>query len=164
MFLQAVQRLLAWVTPDGLENGARLATLAYLQIFTSILALRQGRIEEAGQALRHCLNPLKSADDRVGLANAFWAYGVVYMFMGQFQEAIECLREALAQALATDRQWELCISRILIGRVEYQLGDYNESKRWITEGLALGQKMGDPNLITFGITSLVETEHSLGRS
>jgi predicted ATPase len=162
MFLQAVQGLLAWKIPEELEDEARRATLAYLQIFTSIFALRQGRIEEAGQVLRHCLDPLKSANDRVGLANALWVYGVVWMFTGQFQEAIGHLQEALAQALAINRQWEQCISRILIGRVEHQLGDYNESKRWLTEGLALGEKMGDPNLITFGTSSLVETEHALG--
>jgi hypothetical protein len=96
------------------------------------------------------------------MANAFWAYGVVNLFMGQFQEAIQFLREALEQAHAANRQWELCISRILIGRVEYQLGDYDKSRYWITEGLALGQRMRDPNLITFGTTSLVETEHALG--
>jgi tetratricopeptide (TPR) repeat protein len=47
--------------------------------------------------------------------------------------------------------------------MQYQLGDYSESKRWIAEGLALAQKMGDPNLTTFGISSLVETEHALGQ-
>jgi tetratricopeptide (TPR) repeat protein len=163
MFAQALQGLLAWTAPDEFKDETQRATLAYLQIFKSILALRQGRIAEAGQALRDCLDPLKSANDRVGLANVFWVNGVVCMFMGRFQEAISCLQEALAQALVTDRQWEISISRILIGRVEYQLGDYNQSKRWITDGLALGQKLGDPNLITFGTSSLVETEQALGQ-
>lgn len=162
MFLQAVQSMLTWNSPNELDETRR-ARLGYLQIFQASLVLRQGRIEEAEQLLKDCLNRLMSTNDRVGLANAFLMRGVACMFVGQFQQAIECLQEARTQALAANRQWELCLSSILIGRMEYQLGDYNESKRWIIDGLALGQKMGDPNLITFGTSSLVETEHALGQ-
>jgi predicted ATPase len=164
MFLQAMQSMLSWKVPGELQDENQLATLAYLQVFMSILALRQGRIEAAGQTLKDCLHPLKRINDQAGLANAFWAYGVVSMFKGQFQTALECLRQALAQALAADRPWEICLARILIGRVEYQLGDYVTSREWISAGLALGQKMRDPNLVTFGTTSLVETEHALGHA
>jgi predicted ATPase/transcriptional regulator with XRE-family HTH domain len=163
LFLQAVQSMQTWKNPDELQDETQLTTLAYLQIFTSILALRQGRIEGAGEVLKHCLDPLRSKNDRVGLANALWVSGVVCMFMGRFQEAIECLQKALAQAQATHRLWEACISRVLIGRVVHQLGDDNESKRWLTDGLALGHQMGDPNLISFCTTSLVETELALGQ-
>ncbi len=163
IFHQAVQSIRSWNSPNELEDDARLATLSYLQIFKAYLALRQGRLEAAGQLFKDSMDLLQRTNDRVGLANAFLMYGVVCMFMGQFQEAIKCLQEALDHALATNRKWELSLSRVIIGRVEYQLGDYTESKNWINEGLALGQKMGDPNLITFSTSTLVETMYALGQ-
>ncbi len=162
MFLQAVQSMSMWNSTNELDKQTCGSTIAYLQVFQASLVLRQGRIEEAKQVLKECLNPLTSANDRVGLANALLMYGVAYMFNGQPPKAIECLQEALVHALATNRQWEQCLARVVIGRMKYQLGDYNESKRWIAEGLALAQKMGDPNLIPFSISSLVETEQALG--
>jgi tetratricopeptide (TPR) repeat protein len=42
------------------------------------------------------------------------------------------------------------------------MGNYGEAYHWISEGLVLGKKMGDPNLISFSISSLAETDYALG--
>ncbi len=162
MFVEAAQSMAAWNSSNEIDHESHRALLAYLQSFQASLVVRQGRIEQAEQVLKLCLDPLQSVDDGVGLAYVFLTYGIACMFRGQFQGAIERLQKALTHALAANRQWEQCLARVLIGRMEYQLGDYGESKRWIAEGLALAQRMGDPNMISFSISSLVETEQALG--
>jgi predicted ATPase/transcriptional regulator with XRE-family HTH domain len=163
MFLRAVESVQNLDAINAVDEAARQLAVSYLQLFPAWFALRQGRIAEVLQPLRQSLETLRRGDDPLALTNALWMLGAAHMFAGQHQQASERLHEAYAVARPSDRRWEAAICTVLIGRVEYELGDYAASHRWLNEGLARSREMGDPRIISFAISSSSQTAQALGR-
>ncbi len=164
MLLRAVESARTMEVSNLVDVAENELALAHLQVFPTFLALRLGRVAEAQRQMRQSLETLRRYTDQAALLDALWAQGTACMFVGQFRESSQYLRESYSLACALNRSWETETSATLIGKVEFELGNYAEAQHWLREGLALSEAHGNPVNISFAISALSQTMFALGRA
>jgi predicted ATPase len=128
-------------------------TLAYLRTFRACFIVRLGKIAEARQLAEHSLELLRKHNDKAALADSLWINGVMCQFTGKFSEASQYFRETYELVQAISLPWQSTVAPILVGNVEYAMGNFAEAHRWLSEGLTRSRSMGDPVITSFAISS-----------
>ena len=124
-----------------------------------------GRPADAGGCFTEALEIGRRAGDRIGETLALNSIGVSLTHQGRFDEAIDCLREALDILAAAGEQRSLHA-----GLVQNNLGDalrylnrFGEALPHVEQSLAIHQEIGDSFWTSITEITLAETYLGLGR-
>jgi tetratricopeptide (TPR) repeat protein len=124
-----------------------------------------GRPADADGCFTEALEIGRRAGDRIAETLALNSIAVSLTHQGRFDEAIDCLREALDILAATGEQRSLHA-----GLVQNNLGDalrylnrFGEALPHVEQSLAIHQKIGDPFCTSITEITLAETYLGLGR-
>ncbi len=163
MLLHAVESARTLEVASETEAAARELALAHLQVFPAYFALHLGRVAEAQTDLEQSLQLIRRHGDQAALVDALCIQATVHMVAGQFDQSTRCAQEGFMLARAAHRQWETATCAVVLGRMEFQRGNFAESKQWLDYAYALSRAMGDPVVVCYAIGSLGQTMHALGR-
>jgi predicted ATPase/transcriptional regulator with XRE-family HTH domain len=157
IFAKAVHRI-----KDEAEQGYNEVSVAYLEAFRGYMAARQGRVTEASQILQHSTDILAAGNAPEKYSITLLFSGIVLRYMGDSQKASDQLRKSHSLAYGTCQSWIHCASAVLVGVAEHDLGHLDESKQWLQLGLNLSRAIGEPVVLAYAISSLIQTSCSMG--
>jgi predicted ATPase/transcriptional regulator with XRE-family HTH domain len=158
IFINAIRKIQdeAGISPSS-------SSTAYLEAFYGYLAARQGKITEARQVLQHSLEIMAGGGDSRKYAVALLFSGIVLRYTGESQKASDHLRIAHALSQVNDQGWVHCASAVMVGVAERDLDNLDESKKWLEKGLQLSRIVGEPAILAYAISSLIQSATDLKR-
>ena len=133
--------------------GDRLAEAEALQAL-SVVDLRLGRYQQAGDRLRQALRPLREAGSHGGQARALGNLGMACVYQGRYAEAVRRGEQALTlYRRAGDRFGE---ARGLnnLGFVNMILGRYPQAVDYLRQAEALSREIGDQAITAYALINL----------
>jgi predicted ATPase/DNA-binding SARP family transcriptional activator len=107
------------------------------------LAVRQGDLGTAAVAAGEVATLSRAAGDRTGLARALTTAGLVSVYAGALDRAVEVLREALETARLADDRWPEAFALQCLGCAALGRGEYAWAARLLGECHAVMESLGD---------------------
>ena len=102
-------------------------------------------------------------EDPIRYAITLLFSGIVLRYTGDCQKASDHLRIAHTLTRGTGQPWLHCASAVMAGVVEYDLGHLHGPKQWLDKGLSLSRAVGEPAILAYAISSLVQTTRAMGK-
>ncbi|MGH1437835.1 MAG: tetratricopeptide repeat protein [Lewinella sp.] len=116
----------------------------------------KNQFEQAEYYFKRSIPIMKKLDDQRGLGACYSNLGYVYTELKQYELADKSLNDALA-ILKVSNYDQLYASSLLVKSNLYtKKGDWEESKRLSTEGLAIAQRIKAPHLVIDAFYLLME--------
>ena len=157
LFREAAETIRARA-PRGEADDTVYALLAHAGYF----AFSRGKNEEALGLLSASASHMRLSDDGRAASYALWYLGISACGSGQYGEAIEVFREALAKAREAHEPYYEAAAGIFLGVVSHELGDYQEARRYFDDALAVARQLGDTMLLAHSLSYVSLTALALG--
>jgi len=142
------------------DDSAREIAVGHWRALQAMFVYRENHLDAAKQFLTQCFAVLEKYGDCAEWMDALWIRGQVAWARGDFDLSARCLQRALDAPKARS-PWQTAICLILLGNVEFERGNDDDSYRTLTESLRIARAQGDPTLIAYAISSL--TRHASRR-
>jgi tetratricopeptide (TPR) repeat protein len=131
----------------ALWNQADLANKLGLAVSLrelGIIAIYQGKLEEAHSALKESIRLLQGMDEPWNLALAFYNQGLVYESQNDIQTARSHFGNSHSLFSELNEPWGLSIGLFGLGRIAGRQSDYALACSYLEKSLELSQKLDDP--------------------
>jgi tetratricopeptide (TPR) repeat protein len=116
------------------------------------------RFDEAKQLLDECLILSRKAGMRTYEGYALLTQGAWHLYRGEPIPAIDTLQQAL-EILETMRNHDLTgVAKAFIGHAFYHLAELDCGRKWLEDGLALSQTIGQQNRVALTLNQLAVLE------
>jgi DNA-binding CsgD family transcriptional regulator/tetratricopeptide (TPR) repeat protein len=117
-----------------------------------------GGLEEAIGAQNQALELRRQLDDRRAEGDCLRSLSRLYRFLGRTREAADVGREAIARLERLPPSRELALAYVNLGHLYAVAEDVDESMAWSSKALALGEELGDPEVIAYALTNIGANE------
>jgi len=129
---------------------------------SAYFTLRIGRIQEGIAKLQAGTELLEKQNNPALLADLSWYKIYACAVAGSFAEAIEAARAARELNRRLGNKWQESMSLMICGHALSELGELDEARQVLTEGLSLARGIGDSRLIILGIGTLSRVDIESG--
>ncbi|GAB4577599.1 MAG: hypothetical protein Fur0022_03300 [Anaerolineales bacterium] len=135
---------------------------AHVKLLLGIMAVHQGRAEQAISLLQECERHFRELGNMRELIIAQTNLGGVFLEIGQLETAHSYAREAVARAQTNQDMWGLGLALSGLGDIFFKKGDFDAARQNMEASIEVFQKIGQKWLLAEAIWRLANMQETLG--
>ncbi|WP_407654729.1 ATP-binding protein [Actinomadura luzonensis] len=145
------------------ERLGEVSLCAYADLFTGMIAMWEGRPDEAAACYERARQGHRRAGDATGLALSLVRLTLAWSFLGRAREAVEAAEECLRVCEEHEEGWHRAYAETALGVELWRQGELGRAGELGRRGLDFTRRLGDRPGVGLTVELLAWTAASAGR-